>query len=310
MAKKVKKKWYQSWEFKHIFVAVAAALVSVFVLFHLLGLITRHNKSIEVPDFTDMSIEQARKLAHKSDVRLKISDSVYIPQVQAGQVLKQIPAGGSKVKKNRRILITINSLVPAMVKVPNVVGYSLRQAASNLRAANLYIGKLTYVSDIATNNVMEQYYKGSQAVPGMQVPSQSEIDLTLGLNSSDCMTRIPNLIAVPYYQVKSELLYNYLNLNKVVFDKGIKTYSDSLQAVVYKQEPSPTVSNSVRMGTGVTLYFTMDKSLAENNKKRVKAVDLAVEEEKKESEKKEAEKPAATPTESQTEPQESDEPIL
>ena len=310
MAKKVKKKWYQSWEFKHICVAVAAALASVFVLFHLLGLITRHNKSIEVPDFTDMSIEQARKLAHKSDVRLKISDSVYIPQVQAGQVLKQIPAGGSKVKKNRRILITINSLVPAMVKVPNVVGYSLRQAASNLRAANLYIGKLTYVSDIATNNVMEQYYKGSQAVPGMQVPSQSEIDLTLGLNSSDCMTRVPNLIAIPYYQAKSELLYNYLNLNKVVFDKGIKTYSDSLQAVVYKQEPSPTVSNSVRMGTGVTLYFTMDKSLAENNKKRVKAVDLTVEEEKKESEKKEAEKPAATPAESQTEPQESDEPIL
>ena len=274
MAKKnTKDSTNKYWWVKHLILAVAAAFVTVLLLFWALKGITRHGKTLEVPDFSNMTIAQAQKLARKNHIRIKITDSVYIPQLQAGQVLKQTPSAGSRVKKNRNILITINSLVPMMVNAPDVVGYSLRQAESNLTAANLRVGRLNYVPDIATNSVMGQSYKGRPLVPGTSIPAQSEIDLTLGLSADNCWTRIPNLLALPYHRVKSELTYNSLNLDKIIFDATVNTYADTLNSVVYRQEPEPTISKSARMGTGVTLFLTLNKELAELNRKNVVAKD-------------------------------------
>ena len=160
-----------------------------------------------------------------------------------------------------------------MVKAPDVVGYSLRQAESNLTAANLRVGRLKYVPDIATNSVMGQSYKGRPLIPGTSIPAQSEIDLSLGLSADNCWTRIPNLIALPYHRVKSELTYNSLNLDRIVFDATVNTYADTLNSVVYRQEPQPTIGKSARMGTGVVLYLTLNKQLAELNRKNVVAKD-------------------------------------
>lgn len=271
--KKTQENTSKYWWLKHLVLAVLAAFVTVLILFWMLKGITRHGKTLEVPDLTNMTLSEARKVAKQNHIRIKITDSVYIPQLHAGQVLKQTPAAGSRVKKNRNILITINSLVPMMVKAPDVVGYSLRQAESNLHAANLQIGRLNYVPDIATNSVMGQSIKGKPLVPGTEIPAQSEIDLTLGLSGSDCWTRVPNLITLPYHRVKSELTYNSLNLDKILFDGTVNTYADTLNSIVYKQEPDPTIGNSVRMGTGVILYLTLNKDLAELNKKNVKPKD-------------------------------------
>lgn len=273
MAKNTKDNTQKYWWVKHLIFALAAAFATVLLLFWMLKGITRHGKTLEVPDFSNMTIDQARKVARKNSIRIKITDSVYIPQLQAGQVLKQTPTAGSKVKKNRNILITINSLVPMMVKAPDVVGYSLRQAESNLTAANLRVGRLKYVPDIATNSVMGQSYKGRPLIPGTSIPAQSEIDLSLGLSADNCWTRIPNLIALPYHRVKSELTYNSLNLDRIVFDATVNTYADTLNSVVYRQEPQPTIGKSARMGTGVVLYLTLNKELAELNRKNVVAKD-------------------------------------
>lgn len=298
--KKVKENKY--WWLKHLLLAIASAFICVLLLFWLLKGFTRHGKSLDVPDFSNMTIGQAQKLAKSNHLRIKITDSVYIPQLHAGQVLKQTPGAGSKVKKNRNILVTINSMVPMMVKAPDVVGYSLRQAESNLTAANLKVGRLKYVPDIATNSVMGQAYRGRPLVPGTDIPAQSEIDLTLGLSADNCWTRIPNLIAVPYHRVKSELTYNSLNLDRIVFDATVKTYADTLNSVVYKQEPSPTIGKSARMGAGVTLFLTLNKELAEVNRKNVHAKDqvrdttIALPKDTQEEELKEVEEEAEAPS--------------
>ena len=88
-----------------------------------------------------------------------------------------------KVKKNRRILLTINGLSPKMVPMPYLEGYSLRQAQTELEAAQLVLGKLVYVEDIANNNVIKQFYKGRRIKPGTLIPAESEISLEVGRNS-------------------------------------------------------------------------------------------------------------------------------
>ena len=52
------------------------------------------------------------------------------------------------------------------VSMPNLVGYSMRQAKAELNSRGLSLGKLIYVSDIATNNVLKQIYRNREIRPG------------------------------------------------------------------------------------------------------------------------------------------------
>ncbi|MBR3030823.1 MAG: PASTA domain-containing protein [Bacteroidales bacterium] len=249
-------------------------IIFVFAMLILLSMglkaCTRHNKELAVPDFTTLSLAEARHLAAKNDLRLDVVDSVYVKRLAHGAVYRQNPEAGKAVKKNRRILITINANTPQMTSVPNVVGYSLRQASAELLARGLTIGKLVYRSDMATNNVLEQRYKGRQVVPGTLVETESQIDLVLGLNPSDNITYIPYVVGYTAQVAANSINENSLNVGNVKYDETVKDYQDSLRAVVYRQSPMPRVrtteegeasvigSNGVVMGSNVDIFLTLD----------------------------------------------------
>ena len=231
---------------------------------------TRHNKELTVPDFKTLSLADARALAAKSDLRLDVVDSVYVKRLAHGAVYRQNPEAGAAVKKGRRILITINSMTPQMTSVPNVVGYSLRQASAELASRGLTIGELIYRTDMATNNVLEQRYKGRQVIPGSQVETESAIDLVLGLNPSDNITYVPYVVGYTAQLATNSINDNSLNVGLVKYDDTVKDYRDSLSAVVYRQSPMPVVSaneegeanvvgvHGVVMGSKVDIYLTLD----------------------------------------------------
>lgn len=253
------RKWYQNWILKNIVVAGGSMVLLCVVLVWLSGLWTRHGSEFALPDFCGSTIAEAQELAQANELKLDVTDSVYLPHIKAGLVLKQNPDAGSNVKRGRRILLSINSLKPKMVEMPLVTGYFLREASFALERNSLRVGKLIYVEDIASNNVLRQLYKGREIKAGTKIASQSEIDLEVGIATTDNTTFIPNLEGMPYSIVKEILTDNSLNLGKAVFNKGIKNYMDSLNAVVYKQIPQP-VDTPVILGTSVTLYFkSVDK---------------------------------------------------
>ena len=231
---------------------------------------TRHNKELTVPDFKTLSLADAQKLADENDLRLDVVDSVYVKRLAHGAVYRQNPEAGAAVKKGRRILITINSMSPQMTSVPNVVGYSLRQASAEIASKGLTVGELIYRTDMATNNVLEQRYKGRQIVPGSQVETESAIDLVLGLNPSDNITYVPYVVGYTAQLAASSITDNSLNVGVVKYDDTVKDYRDSLSAVVYRQSPMPVVSTNeegdasvvgargIVMGSKVDIYLTLD----------------------------------------------------
>ena len=244
---------------KHIILSGCAVLAVLFVLFSLLKFITRHNQELEVPSFINLTVEQAQAIALEKELRLEVTDSVYINRMAPGAIFRQNPEAAGKVKKNRRILLTINAKQPKMVKMPELTGYSLRQAHSELVSNQLALGKLIYEQDMATNNVLGQLYKGRPVKAGEKIPSESIIDLKLGINDSDSTTYIPEVRGVPYRLVREKLAENSLNIKKAIFDESVENYADSLNAWVYKQIPEPSDSITVRLGTGVTVYLSKVK---------------------------------------------------
>lgn len=251
---------------RNIIKIMAAIFVLLLVLSLLLKVMTNHGNEIVVPDFTNMTMSEAKYNAGINHIKVIVQDSVYIRRMKKGTVYSQNPKAGSTVKKGRRIRVTINSLTPKKVMMPNLVGYSMRQAQAELQSRGLNIGSLIYVNDIATNNVIRQLYKNREIKPGKPINSGSSIDLVVGLNSSDNMTKVPDLIGMKYLRAVSAVHEYSLNVSRLVFDGSVKNYGDSLDAVVYKQGPISSQA-PVLIGSNVSLYMTVDADKIPDAKK-------------------------------------------
>ena len=158
-------------------IALAVLLLAALLVITQLSLkaITRHNQVITVPDLTNLSVPDAKIVAKRYSIRTEVVDSVYVKRLEKGYVFSQNPVAGSKVKKDRTIKLTINAHQTKMVKMPNLVGYSLRQAKTEILAAGLTVGKLSYREDLATNNVLDQFIKGKYVAPGTEVEAESPV---------------------------------------------------------------------------------------------------------------------------------------
>jgi len=247
---------------------IGAAVVAAILIFTLiiLKVITRHNREFEVPDLSGMTVPDALLVAHKSNLRLEVTDSVFTPKIGRGEIFRQNPVAGSHVKKNRRILLTINSVQPKRVLMPSVTGFSLRQAKAELAAKQLKVGKLIYVADIATNNVLSQLYEGREIATGTQIVAESEIDLRVGMNNSNNRTSIPSLIGYSLITAKDILIDHSLNIGQLHYDYSVTTYTDSLSSFVIKQTPSNTDSLSYPLGSRVDIILSIDKNKLEEIK--------------------------------------------
>lgn len=225
----------------------------------ILGMLTRHNREVTVPDLTNMTVQEASRVASSAGLTAHVADSIFMRRVARGSVVSQIPAPGSKVKGGRKISLTINSIVPKKVKMPGLVGCSLRQAKAELTSRELILGRLVYVSDIATNNVLRQTCRGLDIAAGDEIPSGSVINLYLGLNSADAHAYVPNVVGMKYLQAVDAIHDNSLNVGSLRFDSTVHDYADSLNAVVYSQRPAPTGLPMV-MGGDITVSLTLDES--------------------------------------------------
>ena len=232
---------------------VVALLLALQIL---MAVFTRHNRELTVPDFTALDMQTVHRVANNLHLRIEVADSVFVKHLPLGVVFSQNPPAGSRVKKNRRIFVTLNSTVPRMVSVPSVIGYSLRQASAELISSGLGVGKLIYVSDIATNNVLRQQYKGHDVPAGKKLETESKIDLVLGLNSEDNTTDVPNVRGFNYGVAASNIIENSLNVGRVRYDESVKNYADSLHAVVYSQ--SPDAQTHIPMGRSVDIFLTVN----------------------------------------------------
>ena len=247
-----------NWIIKNLVWAVIFFLVLILGASVLLGIVTNHGQTIEVPDLTSMSVQEAKREATRKGLRVEVIDSIFVRRMEKGAVYSQNPKAGAQVKKGRRIMLTINAMNAKKVSVPNLVGFSMRQAKAELNSRGLALGKLIYVDDIATNNVLKQFYRNREIRPGRMVESGSEIDLQVGLNASDNMTYVPNVKGMKYLRAVDAVHDNSLNLGRVVFDKTVKNYTDSLNAIVYKQSPAASKS-PLMMGSDVTIHLSLDK---------------------------------------------------
>jgi beta-lactam-binding protein with PASTA domain len=254
----LKKDFPGKWLVKHIVAAMTIVVVLVVGAMIFLNVVTKHGQELIVPDLSNLTLEQADSLASSCNMVIDVTDSVFVKRMKKGSVYRQNPVPGSRVKSGRRISLTINALNAKQITMPNLVGLSMRQAKAELLSRGLLLGKLIYVQDLATNNVLKQLHQNSEIEAGKMIDSESVIDLVLGLNGYDAVTYVPDVVGLKRMSAVEAVLDNSLNVSALRYDRTVKDYDDSLSAMVYKQTPEPSDSIHVNMGSGVTLYLTLD----------------------------------------------------
>ena len=245
------------WILKNVIGAVAFVLAFAVLANLILGVLTRHGRYVQVPDLTGLQVSEARRVAADYGLRVEVTDSLFSKRAQRGAVNSHNPKAGADVKTGRKGRLTINSVIPQKVTMPDLVGLSLRQARAELSSRGLYLGKITYVSDEATNIVLKQVYRNAEIRKGRQIESEATVDLVVGLNGTDYLTMVPNVVGMRYLRAADVLQDNSLNVGRLKFDESCKTYQDSLTATVVSQSPGPS-SAECQMGTEVSLSLSHD----------------------------------------------------
>lgn len=246
---------------------IAGFLVMVFFLFLLyllLGPLTKHGRTRNVPNVIGKSFDDAKKILRDNGFDWEIQDSIYIDTSTKGSVLKQMPEGDAIVKINRIVYLTLNRYVPPEVEMPNLIGFSFRNAELQLKNMGLRVGDTTFKPDFAKNSVLEQHYEGALIVPGKKIRQGSEIDLVLGDGVGSNEFAVPDLIGMTFGQAKKLLEANGLSFLVVQPDSGV---TDTLNAFVSWQNP-PRLNEDgkkirIRAGQTMDVKLSLEKPVVD-----------------------------------------------
>ena len=161
--------------------AMAAVVVAaVLITFQWMDSYTEHGKAIAVPDIQGMEEADAISKLAQHDLRGVVSDHVYIKGVPPGEITAQRPAAHAKVKRGRKVYLTVSSGNQPMIAIPDIAdNSSLRQAESRLRAAGFKLAPNdTIAGDL--DWVYGVRYKERELQAGELVPEGAELTLIVG----------------------------------------------------------------------------------------------------------------------------------
>jgi beta-lactam-binding protein with PASTA domain len=213
-----------------IFIALAAVLIFILSL----NLITHHGQANAVPSVTGKSLDEATNILEKKGFDVVIQDSIYIDSVPRLAVIRQVPDADEVVKVNRTVYLTINRAIAPYVSMPNLVGYSFRNAQMVLKNMGLRLGDTTFKPDFAKNSVLEQLKNGEKIAPGTKINQGTFISLVLGNGVGQNQFAVPDLTGLTLLQAKTLLESNGLIVGAVIADPQVR---DTMNAFIYKQSP-------------------------------------------------------------------------
>lgn len=255
---------------------IAALLVVVFL--NSLEFITQHGKYVGVPSVLGKNVDEARKMLEAKGFEVEIQDSVYIDTVPRLAVIKQSPEGDATVKVNRTIYLTINRSQPPTVEMPNLVGFSIRNAQMYLESLGLHIGDTTFRPDIAKNAVLEQLYNGAPVKPGTKIFMGSAISFVLGDGVGNAEMNVPDLIGKTFAQAKATLSGMNINVTPVA-DIDV---TDKDKSYVYRQSPAQynepvpgegRYHNKIKAGQSVDVWLSVNPPVVDSTAGQTPAPD-------------------------------------
>lgn len=189
---------------------------------------------VSVPKVTGMEFDKARDALYKSGLLTEIKGKEYDEKIAENGIISQFPEPGSKVKKNRKIALTI-SKGKAVAVIPDIRNLNERQARIELKKAGLTIGnvKKTYDEEKALDAVINAFPEC-----GTTVSRDMEITIIISKGPKPTHADVPNLVGESIAEAKTKIEENNLKVGKITYQNN----SSLLPGTIVSQSVSPGTS--------------------------------------------------------------------
>jgi serine/threonine-protein kinase len=212
-------------------------------------------KEVKLPNLVGLHKSEAENILKKLHLNVREIGPRYDPNFDIDHVIFQRPPAGTIVKENRRVYLHISGGDP-LIKMPNLINKTLRDAKVTLERRGLYIRDIIQVkSELKANHVVEQEF-----VEGTNLAEGDSVDLKVSIGPRVGMVRVPNLIGKSLSEVEIILRRNNLKM-------GIITYKQTpsiLTNTVIEQLPSEDFLLSVGDSVDVTVAKSISSSMGPN----------------------------------------------
>jgi len=164
-------------------ILVTVILVSAVLIW--LNYYTQHGKEVEVPDVKGLSVEAAETFFTKNNLKFVVDDSVFIRNTIPGSIAETRPPVGSMVKKGRTIYLKINSYLPNLIAIPNVVDNSERQSIAMLKSLGFEKIDTKTLPGVYRGLVLGIESRGISLEAGERVPAETPLTLLVSSGTGD-----------------------------------------------------------------------------------------------------------------------------
>ncbi len=235
-------------------------LALVFGVLFWLSSYTLHGESVGVPDLRGSNYASLDEVLYSAELTYEVTDSIYSDEYPRGAVVHQNPSPGHRVKEGRTIYLTVNSLLPEMVSMPDLKGKSRRIAIPILEISGLELENLTYKpDDTCTDCVLDQLFQGKPIAAGTQIRKGEKVTLVLGQRSNE-LTKVPRMLGLNYEDAYSLLNAYSLNMGQILSCEGCLSAEDTAKAFVINQFPAS--HEETTLGSFVDLMLSLDADKA------------------------------------------------
>jgi eukaryotic-like serine/threonine-protein kinase len=249
----------------NILAGIVISIVIVLLFFLSLRWLTHHGVARAVPSVTGKTLDEAKAYLEKQGFEVIIQDSVFVDTLPPSGVIRQVPESDAVVKVNRTVYLTINRSVAPLVEMPNLVGYSLRNAEMVLKNMGLKVGDTMFKPDFARNSVLEQRYNGEDIKQGTKIRQGSAVTLVLGNGVGQNEFAVPNIVGLTFGQARGMLGTNGINIGSVVLEDGV---TDTTNAYIYRQSPARYTEDRkiahIRPGQLMDVWLSLQKPVTDS----------------------------------------------
>lgn len=169
----------------HLVLAIIITIVLAVVCLIILKSYTRHGREVDMPNFVGQNSVALIDTLLPSDYIIVITDEVYDKTMEPGTIIKQNPEAGEKVKKGRKVYLTVATSEPPTVIMPELRDVSLRQAEIMLNALGLELEGTILKPSPYENAVLEQLHNGRAIAAGTKIKMGDKITLVVGRDISE-----------------------------------------------------------------------------------------------------------------------------
>jgi len=227
-----------------------ASIVPLALVLFLIAMVIKSNQETTVPDLYNLTVKQANVMLKSSNLQVGDVTKENDDDVDAGHVIKSIPAKGLKLKNSAKVNLVV-SLGATYYKMPKLIGKQYEDVSDNLKKRGFKV-KLAYK---ATN----EYQVGtilSQSIPsGRKVVTKNK-SLTLTLakvkNVKPKMVKVRDLDG---YNLKS--IQDYASEAGLTLDVS-EQYSDNIEEGLLISQ-SPTANSTINKGGTLSVVISKGK---------------------------------------------------